>query len=112
MSEDHWVCARVRACLQVDQVEVRGAEVGAQRRVRVLQPPQDAAVELGADPVELHDVAGILLDPEGVKLLHQVTWTQTQVRASRALDRDSADDSQKVCWKCCRDATSGATLYR
>lgn len=63
----------MRVCLQVDHVEVRGGEVGAQRRVRVLQLPQDAAVELGADPVELHDVAGILLDPETVKLLHQVT---------------------------------------
>lgn len=67
------MCARVRSCLQVNQAEVRGGEVGAQSRVRVLQLPQDAAVELGADPVELHDVAGILLDPETMKLLHQVT---------------------------------------
>lgn len=113
MSEDHWVCARVRECLQVDQVEVRGAEVGAQRRVRVLQPPQDAAVELGADPVELHDVAGILLDPESVKRLHQVTWDTNAGQSQQSSgSRDSADDSQKVCWKCCRDAASGATLYR
>ena len=60
-------------CLEVDQVEVRGGEVGAQSHVRVLQLPQDPPVELGADPVELHDVAGILLDPEAVELLHQVT---------------------------------------
>lgn len=59
--------------LEVDQVEVGGGEVGAQGHVRVLQLSQDPPVELGADPVELHDVAGILLDPETVKLLHQVT---------------------------------------
>lgn len=62
-----------RSCLEVDQVEVGGREVGAQRHVGVLQLAQDPPVELGADPVELHDVARILLDPEAVKLLHQVT---------------------------------------
>lgn len=54
-------------------MEVGGGEVGAQSHVRVLQLSQDPPVELGADPVELHDVTGILLDPETVKLLHQVT---------------------------------------
>lgn len=60
-------------CLKVDQVEVGGREVGTQSHVRVLQLSQDPPVELCADPVELHDVAGILLDPEAVELLHQVT---------------------------------------
>ena len=55
-------------------MEVGGGEVGAQRRVGVLQLLQDPAVELGADPVELHDVTGILLRPEAVELLHQVAW--------------------------------------
>lgn len=59
--------------LEVDQVEVGGREVGAQGHVQVLQLPQDPPVELGADPVELHDVAGVLLDPEALKFLHQVT---------------------------------------
>lgn len=59
-------------CLEVDQVEVGGGEVGAQSHVWVLQLSQDPPVELGADSVELHDVAGILLDPETVKFLHQV----------------------------------------
>lgn len=65
------VCVCV--CLKVDQVEVGGGEVGTQSHVRVLQLSQDPPVELCADPVELHDVAGILLDPEAVELLHQVT---------------------------------------
>lgn len=62
-----------RVCLEVDQVEVRGGEVGAQSHVWVFQLSQDPAVELGADSVELHDVTGILLNPETVKLLHKVT---------------------------------------
>lgn len=45
-----------------------------QRHVRVLQLLQDALVELGAHAVELHDVTWILLDPELVELLHQITW--------------------------------------
>lgn len=100
-------------CLQVEQVEVGGGEVGTQGRVHVLQLPQDAAVELGSHAVELHDVAGILLDPEAVKLLHQVTWDTDGGQPSRtgALG-EGTGHSQKVCWKCCRDATSGATLYR
>lgn len=57
-------------------MEVRGGEVGAQSHIRVLQLPQDPPVELGADPVELHDVAGILLDPEAVEFLHQVTYNR------------------------------------
>ena len=65
-------------CLQVDQVEVGGGEVGAQSHVRVLQLAQDPPVELGADPVELHYVAGILLDPETVELLHQVTCREEE----------------------------------
>lgn len=64
---------RMCVCLQVDQVEVRGGEVGAQSHVRVLQLAEDGAVELGADSVELHDVTGILLDPEAMELLHQIT---------------------------------------
>lgn len=59
--------------LEVDQVEVRGGEVRAQSHVWVFQLSQDPPVELGADSVELHDVAGILLNPETVKLLHQIT---------------------------------------
>lgn len=54
-------------------MEVGGGEVGTQGHVRVLQLPQDPPVELGADPVELHDVAGILLNPEPLEFLHQVT---------------------------------------
>lgn len=54
-------------------MEVGSGEVGAQSHIWVLQLSQDPPVELGADPVELHDVAGILFDPETVKLLHQVT---------------------------------------
>lgn len=69
---------RACVCLEVDQVEVGGGEVGAQSHVQVLQLPQDPAVELGPDPVELHDVTGILLDPETVELLHQVTCRETE----------------------------------
>lgn len=58
---------------EVDHAEVGGREVGTQGHVRVLQLPQDPPVELGANPVELHDVAGVLLDPETVELLHQIT---------------------------------------
>lgn len=65
--------------LEVDQMEVGGREVWTQGHVRVLQLPQDPLVELGADPVELHDVAGILLDPEAVEFLHQVTCRKTKV---------------------------------
>lgn len=54
-------------------MEVGSGEVGAQSHLRVLQLPQDPPMELGADSVELHDVAGILLNPEAVELLHQVT---------------------------------------
>lgn len=54
-------------------MEIGGREVGTQSHVWVLQLSQDPSVELGADSVELHDVAGILLDPEAVELLHQVT---------------------------------------
>lgn len=67
--------------LEVDQMEVGGREVGTQGRVRVLQLPQDPLVELGADPVELHDVAGILLDPEVVEFLHQVTCRKKKKKA-------------------------------
>lgn len=59
--------------LEVDHMEVGGREVGTQGHVRVLQLPQDPPVELGANPIEFHDVAGILLDPEAVELLHQIT---------------------------------------
>lgn len=60
-------------CLEVDKVEIGGREVGAQSHVWVLQLSQDPSVKLGADSVKLHDVAGILLNPEAVELLHQVT---------------------------------------
>lgn len=66
--------------LEVDQAEVGGGEVGAQSHVQVLQLPQDPPVELGANPVELHDVARVLLDPETVKFLHQVTWREGENR--------------------------------
>lgn len=56
--------------LQVDQVEVGGGEVGAQRHVGVLELPQHSPVELGTHTVELHDVTGVLLDPEPMELLH------------------------------------------
>lgn len=69
-----------QVCLEVDQVEVGGGEVGAQSHVQVLQLPQDPPVELGADPVELHDVAGVLLDPETVEFLHQVTCQEEKGR--------------------------------
>lgn len=67
--------------LQVDQVKVRGSEMRTQRHVGVLQLLQDALVELGAHAVELHDVTWVLLDPELVELLHQITcekpgWTE------------------------------------
>lgn len=59
--------------LEVNQVQVGGSEVGAQSHVWVLELAQDPPVELGANAVELHDVAGILLDPEALEFLHQVT---------------------------------------
>lgn len=65
------VCACV--CLHIDPVDVRGGEVGTESHVRVLQLPQDLAMELGTDSVELHDVTWILLDPKTMKLLHQIT---------------------------------------
>lgn len=68
----------VRVCLEVDQVKVGGGEVGAESHIQVLQLPQDPAVEFGTNPVELHDVAGVLLHPETVKLLHQVTCKETE----------------------------------
>lgn len=64
-------------------MQVRGAEVGAQRRVGVPQLPQDVAVELGADAVELHDVPGILLHPETLKVLHQVTCGRRRRRSEQ-----------------------------
>lgn len=54
-------------------MEVGGREAGAQRRIGVPQLPHDSPVELGAHAVELHDVAGVLFDPEAMELLHQVT---------------------------------------
>ncbi|KAL6469961.1 hypothetical protein MHYP_G00210800 [Metynnis hypsauchen] len=60
--------------LQVDQVKVRGSEMGTQCHVGILQLLEDALVELGAHAVKLHDVTRILLDPEPVEFLHQVTY--------------------------------------
>lgn len=65
--------AKVAVDLEVNQVQVGGSKVGAQSHVWVLELAQDPPVELGANAVELHDVAGILLDPETLELLHQVT---------------------------------------
>lgn len=73
-SQGECVCVHVVCMfLKVDQVEVRGREVGAKNHVGVLQLSQDPPVELRTDTVELHDVTWVLLDPETVKLLHQVT---------------------------------------
>lgn len=96
-------------------MEVRGGEVGAESHVQVLQLPQDLAVELGADSVELHDVTWILLDPKTMKFLHQITWKtgKQELKPRKGCgERDIEDNLQKVCWKCCREAISGATLYR
>lgn len=73
----------MRVRLEVDQVEVGGREVGAESHIHVLQLPQDPPVELGTDPVELHDVTGVLLHPETVKLLHQVTCKETERERER-----------------------------
>lgn len=59
---------------QVYEVEVRGRGVRAQRHVGVLQLLGHPAQELLADAVELHDVAWVLVDPELMELLHQVTY--------------------------------------
>lgn len=75
------MCVCVCVCLHIDHVEVRGGEVGTESHVQVLQLPQDLAVELGADSVELHDVTRILLDPKTMKFLHQITW-KTENRSS------------------------------
>lgn len=57
---------------QVDEVEVGGRGVGAQRHVGVLELLSHPAQELLTDAVELHDVTRVLVDPELMELLHKV----------------------------------------